>query len=337
MTSKIVCYGCRDYEKESFEKLGKMYGYHLVLKSEFLTNDNVQDAFGYENIMIRGNCFLDGDSLRLLKEHGLKYLLTRTVGFNHIDLATAQAIGLEVANVPSYSPNAVAELAVTFAMMLLRNVSYATFQCANADFRVTSKMFSKEIRSCTVGIIGCGRIGRTTASLFKALGANVVGYDVNQNLKSDANIKYVDIDELLSVSDIISCHIPYIKNVNDNFINKDMIGKMKDGTILINTSRGEILDLKSAVDAVKNNKLGGLAVDVISNELDLFFKVWHKEDLKDTLYGEMIELYPQVLITPHIGSSTQNALNDMIEISLQNLKEYQEKGFCSNSLLNHSK
>lgn len=333
MTKEIVCYGCRDYEKETFERLGKIYGYHLILKNEYLTNDNIKEAFGYENIMVRGNCFLNGDSLILLKKHGLKYLLTRTVGFNHIDLETAHKLGLEVANVPSYSPNAVAELVVTFAMMLLRNVAYATSQCAKADFRVTNQMFSKEIRSCTVGIIGCGKIGKTVASLFKGLGANVIGYDVNTNLKTDDNIKYVSIDELLSTSDIISCHIPYIKNVNDNFINSDKLTKMKKGTILINTSRGEILDLESAVEAIKQNKLGGLAVDVVSNELNLFFQKHHQEDLQNTIYGEMIKLYPKILITPHIGSSTQNALNDMIEISLQNLNEYQETGVCKNSLM----
>ncbi len=333
MKREIACYGCRKHEKETFEKLGQKYNYRLILNDQLLTNDNYQDAFGYEIIMIRGNCFLDSNALKNLKEHGLKYILTRTVGFNHLDLDTCQELEIEVANVPNYSPYAVAELVITFAMMLLRNISYITNRTSNGNFTINEQMFSKEIRNCVVGIIGCGKIGKTVARLFNSLGAKVIGYDVNLNQEKYEYIELLPLDDVIKSSDIITLHLAYVKGLNDNFINRNIIDQMKTSAILINTSRGEVLDLNSALQAVKVGKLAGLAIDVIKCEKELFFKNWDKTELIGSKYQELIDLYPKVLVTPHIGSSTDRALQDMVEISLKNMDEYIVKGKCQNSLI----
>lgn len=332
MTRTIKCYGVRDYEIQSFNELGQKYNYRLDLEEKLLTKDNIQTAFGYEIIMIRGNCILDRESLKALSERGLKYILTRTIGYDHIDLNASKEFDIKVANTPNYSPNSVAELAVTFALMLLRNVSYITNNTSNGDFRINSKMFSKEIRDCTVGIIGCGRIGYTVSKLFYGLCANVIAYDVKP--KDNPYVKFMELDEVIKKSDIITLHLPYFNGQNDNLINSENISKMKDGAIIINTSRGELLDLNAAVNAIKSHKLGGLAIDVIQNEHRLFFQKWDKCELENTLYKEIIDLYPSVLVTPHIGSSTKRALYEMIEISLQNMDEYNEDGNCHNSVVN---
>lgn len=333
MKKSIVCYGVRDYEIPTFEKLGKEYDYNLILKSPFLTNDNVEDAFNNEIVMVRGNCFLSKDSLTKLKEHGLKYLLTRTAGYNHIDIQACKELGIEVAFVPGYSPNAISELALTLSLMLLRHTAYTTNLTHQGDFRVTSTMFSREIRECTVGILGCGRIGLTTAKLFKGLGAKVVGYDVYQYEAAKQIVEFLPLDEFLKQSDIISCHMPYIKGQNENFINEEFISKMKDHAILVNTARGEVLDLEAAVKAIENNKLDGLAIDVIANEKSLFFKNFENGKMDTPLHQKLIDLYPRILITPHVASSTDKALNDMIEVSLQNMDEYLNTGKCKNSLI----
>lgn len=332
MEKEIICFGVRDYEKPFFNQLGEKYGYNLKLVEEFLTNDNYELALDNECIMVRGNCFLNENSISKLHEKGLKYLLTRTVGFNHIDINACKNLGIEVAYVPGYSPNAIAELAVSLSMMLLRNTAYMVDLSRQKDFRVTNQMFSREIRNCKVGIIGCGKIGVTAGTLFKGLGATVLGYDVYQSDTAKEIVEFVELDELIKQSDIISIHMPHIKGTNDHMINADFISKMKDDAILVNTARGELLDLEALVTALENNKLYGAGLDVIENEKELFFNKFDGE-IGNELYDRAVKLFPKLLFTPHVGSSTDEALTNMIEISLQNMNEYIELGTCSNSLI----
>ena len=237
MEKKIICFGVRDYEKPYFEKLGKQYGYELVLRSEYLNNDCWELAKGYAIVMVRGNCVVDREHMKMLKDNGLKYYLTRTAGYNHVDVAACKEFGIETAFVPGYSPNAISELALTLTMMLLRNTAYACDQTHQGHFKVTNQMFSREIRGCTVGIMGCGRIGCTTASLFKGLGAKVIGYDVFQSDHAKQLVEFEDIDSFLSDADVIICHMAYFKGKNDNFIDADKIAHMKEHAILVNVAR----------------------------------------------------------------------------------------------------
>lgn len=171
---KIITYGVRNYELPTFEKLKEKYDVEFVYRDIYLSNDCKEDAYGYEYVMVRGNCFLNEDSLRALKEHGMKVLLTRTAGYNHIDIAACKKLDIPVAFVPGYSPNSVAELTVSLGMSLLRNLPYTLQRTSAKNFVVTDRMFSREVRECTVGILGCGKIGRTTGQLFKGLGAKVI-------------------------------------------------------------------------------------------------------------------------------------------------------------------
>lgn len=333
MKGKMICFGVRDYEKPYFEKLGKQYDYDLVLREEYLNNDCVSLAYGYSMVMVRGNCNVDAQHMKLLKEHGLKYYLTRTAGFNHVDVNACKELGIETAYVPGYSPNAISELALSLAMALLRNIVYTTDLTHNGHFKVTNQMFSREVRGCTVGILGCGRIGCTTAKLFKGLGAKVIGYDVYQSDKAKEILEFKNLDEFFKESDIIICHMAYIKGKNDNFISKELIDTMKKDAILINVARGQVLDTMAAIDAVKNGKLAGLGLDVLSDEAKLFNHDFDPKNMDSQLHQDIVDLYPKVLITPHIGSATDMALIDMIEVSLKNMDEYLTTGKCKNSLI----
>ena len=334
MERKIICFGVRDYEIPYFEELGKKYHYELILKSQFLNTENYKDALGYPIVMVRGNCVVDYPSMKDLALHGLKYYLTRTAGYNHVDLKACKDFKIEAAFVPGYSPNAISELALSLSMMLLRNLAYTTNLTSKGQYKVTNQMFSREVRGCTIGILGCGRIGCTTATLFKGLGAKVIGYDSYISDKAKALIEFKSLDDFFKESDIICVHMAYIKGVNDNFISADLISKMKKDAIIVNVARGEVLDLEAALKAVKEGKLAGLALDVISDEKSLFFKNFDDPKHMDTpLHQDLIDLYPKVLVTPHIASSTDKALIDMIEVSLKNMDEYFEKGTCVNSLL----
>lgn len=331
MKKEMICFGVRDYETPCFNELAEKYGYDLKLVPEFLTNDNFELALNNECVLVRGNCFLNEDSITKLHASGMRYLLTRTVGYNHIDIDACKKLGVEAAYVPGYSPNAIAELALTLGMMLLRNTAYMVDLSRQKDFRVTSQMFSREIRNCKVGVIGCGKIGLTAASLFKGLGAEVLGYDVYQSDAAKEVVTFVEMEELIKESDIISLHMPHIKGVNDNLVDAEFIAKMKDNAIIVNTARGEIVDLEAVVAAVESGKLAGAGLDVIANEKELFFNKFEGE-IGNELYERAVKLFPKLLFTPHIGSSTDEALLNMVEISLQNMEEYHNTNTCTNSL-----
>ena len=332
MGFKVTCYGVRKNEVEFFHKLNK-YGYELNLVENLMSKENVEEAKGSDAVIVRGVCTVNAENLETLSSYGIKYVFTRAAGINNIDLKAAEKLGLKVARVPGYSPNAIAELSLTLAMMLLRHTAYTVERTAKYDFRVTPTMFSKEIRNCKVGIIGVGKIGLTEAKLFKGLGAEVLGYDVYQSDEAKQTIKFVELDELLSQSDIVSLHMPYIAGKNDKFVNTEFISKMKTGAILINTARGELQSNEAVLDALKSNKLGGYGTDVFDNESKLFFKNHENGDqIHDQVVRQIIDFYPKVLVTPHIGSNTDEALSNMIETSFDNLNEILTTGECKNSV-----
>ncbi len=334
MEKKIICFGCRDYELPYFKELGEKYGYELVTRPEYLNNDNIDLALGYKIVMVRGNCNVDAAHMKTLKENGLKYYLTRTAGYNHVDVSACKELGIETAFVPGYSPNAISELALTLSLTLLRHTQYTCDLTSKGKFKVTDPMFSKEIRDCTVGILGCGRIGRTTASLYKGLGAKVIGYDVFVSPSCEGLIEMKKTpEEVFAESDIIVCHMAYVKGSNDKFISKDLVSAAKKGAIIVNVARGEVMDNMAALEAVKSGQLDGLALDVIDNEKAIFNHEFDPKQMPNEEAQLAVDLYPRVLLTPHVGSATEHALIDMIEVSLQNMEEYLSTGKCKNSLI----
>lgn len=327
---KIACYGVRPNEVPFFEDLNK-YNYDLTLVEGLLTHDNIETAQGHDAVLLRGNCVADRQNLTKLKEYGIKYVFTRTVGFNHIDLEAASEYHMEVARVPSYSPNAIAELSLTLAMMLLRNTAYTTNRTSYKNFVVDSQMFSREIRNCTVGIIGTGKIGLTEAKLFKGLGAEVLGYDVYESDVAKEVLSFRSLDQLLAESDIVSIHVPYFPGQNDQMINSEFLSKMKPNSILINTARGELQDNEAILKAIEDQHLAGFATDVFANEKDLFFKAFEPwQALPDPTVQKLVDLYPRVLVTPHVGSNTDEALSNMIETSFKNFNEILTTGKTAN-------
>lgn len=329
---KIVCFGVRPTEVAYFNQINEKFGYDLKLITSGLTHENVEEAFGAEAIMVRGNCKADKRNLEILKPKGLQYVLTRTVGFDHVDLEVAKALQLKVARVPGYSPNAIGELAVSLAMMLLRHTAYTVNRTRQQNFVVDSEMFSKEIRNCTVGVMGTGKIGLTTAKLFRGLGAKVIGYDIFQSDAAKEVVEFKSFDEVIAQSDIITVHMPYIKGQNYHIINDEFIANMKQDAILINTARGELQDIEAVIRGIESGKLGGFGTDVLEGESQVFFKDLSGQKIENPLFEKLIDLYPKVLVTPHMGSYTDEALTNMIEISLENIKSYLECGSCQNEI-----
>ena len=267
------------------------------------------------------------------KEQGVKVIANRMAGFDIHDIKYMRELGISMTNVPRYSPNAIAELSLTLAMSLLRHVSHTVNKTSKYDFRVDGTMFSKEIRNCKVGIIGTGKIGLTEAKLFRGLGGDVYGYDVFQSEEAKHVVKFVEMDDLLERCDIVSLHVPYFPGKNDKMVNAEFISKMKDGAILINTARGELQDNEAILEAIKSGKLDGFGTDVFANEAAFFFKKFENGDeISDQTVRELVDLYPKVLVTPHIGSNTDEALSNMIEISYDNLNDVITTGSTANAI-----
>lgn len=327
---KVLCYGVREVELPFFNTLNEKYGYTLKCIPEYLNDETVHLAKGFDCVLLRGNCPADKKNLDIYKSYGVQYVLTRTVGYNHIDVAYANEIGLKVAYVPFYSPNAISELAVTHALMLARNMAYTAHKTSQKDFTVDDAMFSKEIRKSVVGVVGIGKIGLTTASLFKGLGAEVLAYDAFPKENVEHICTQVSLDELLAKSDIVSVHAPYIA-ANGKVITKEFIAKMKKGSILVNTARGELQDIDAIIEAVEQGHLAGVGLDVLEGEAAFFFKNLKGKEVDKTLQ-KLVDLYPRVLLSPHIGSYTDEAVTNMIETSYENLKEFIETGSCRNAL-----
>lgn len=329
---KVLCYGVRDVEKPFFESLNEKYNFDITCVEQYLnTEQTAMLAEGFECVILRGNCFADKKNLDIYKSLGVKYILTRTVGINHIDIQYAKSLGFKLAYVPFYSPNAIAELALTHALMLSRNMAYTVNEMSNKDFRVKSNMFAKEVRKSTVGIIGLGKIGLTTAKLFKGIGANVLGYDVYPKENIDDILTQVSLNELIENSDIISLHIPYIKE-NGKLVTKEFLSKMKKGSILINTGRGEVVDTLALIDSIKSGHLRGAGLDTIDNETNIFFKDLRDKEIEDETLKQLVSLYPNVILSPHIGSFTDEAVINMIETSYQNLDDFIKTGNCKNEI-----
>lgn len=325
---KVLCYGVRDVELPIFESCNKNFGYDLELVPDYLnTKESAEMAKGFDAVLLRGNCFANKQNLDIFKELGVKYLLTRTAGYEHIDVPYAQQLGFKMAFVPSYSPNAIAELAVTHAMMLLRHMAYATARSGKKDFIIDSFEFSKEIRNCTVGCIGLGRIGRVAASLYAGLGAHVIGYDMFQIKGIESYCTQVPLEELLPQCDIVSIHARYTAG-DPKIVTREFISKMKDGAILVNAARGQLVDTEAVIEGIESGKLNGFGVDTLIDEADIFGKDFGDGEIPNQTLAKLQSLYPKVLITPHMGSYTDEAVTNMVEFSFQNLKDLAETGDC---------
>ncbi|USS85567.1 lactate dehydrogenase [Fructilactobacillus myrtifloralis] len=328
---KITAYGVRPIEVPYFHKLNHNH-YDLNLVPDLLDQQNANVAKGSDGVLLRGNCQADRHNLEQFKEWGINYVFTRTVGVDHIDLPAAQELGITVARVPSYSPYAVAELALTLGMTLFRKVGAELTNTHAGRFTVADSYFSKEIHSSTVGIIGCGRIGAAEARLYAGMGTTVLGYDPNSSDPHQKNgIPLVDLPELLQRADLVSLHVPLIAGQTENLIGATELQMMKPAAILINTARSQVVNLAAVTTALQHHQLGGYGADVVVDERHIFGNDFATlADLPSPELRHLMEHFPNVIITPHVGSFTEPALQDMITTSYQNFATTIATGTCPN-------
>lgn len=282
-------------------------------------------------------CAFVNDSLNAavvdaLAAKGVKAILMRCAGFNNVDLAAAAKHGIMVANVPSYSPEAVAEFAVALIQTVNRNTHRAYNRVREGNFALHG-LLGHTLHGKTFGVLGVGKIGLATAKIMKGFGCRVLAYDPYPSPAFDEVGEYCDLDTLLAQSDILSLHCP-LMDTTRHIINDKTIAKMKQGVLLVNTSRGGLVDTKAVLRALKTRHIGGLALDVYEGEGDLFYDDHSHEIIQDD-YLMRLMTFPNVVVTGHQAFFTEEALSEIASCTLRNLSEFVATGTCANSLHKH--
>ncbi|KAL2208458.1 hypothetical protein CC79DRAFT_1331636 [Sarocladium strictum] len=277
------------------------------------------------------NDHLPASSIAHLAKHkGLKLILLRCAGFNNVDLKAAAEHGVEVANVPSYSPEAVAEFAVALVQTLNRMTHRAFNRVREGNFALDG-LLGRTLHKKTVGVVGTGRIGLAMAKIMKGFGCRIIAYDPFENDEMKAIGEYKSLDDLLAESDIISLHCPLMDSTK-HIINAESLAKTKKGALLVNTSRGGLVDTKALINNLKSGHLGGVALDVYESEGSLFYDDHSGEIIHDDVLMRLMT-FPNVIVSGHQAFFTEEALSEIADTTVSSLVEFKGEGKCSNSLV----
>ena len=266
---KIAFFDTKEYDRKLFDKYNEDYGYEITYLESKLNSETAPLAKGYDVVCIFVNDIVDEKTIEILKECNVKLIALRCAGFNNVDLKHIDE-SIKVVRVPAYSPYAVAEHATALLLSIDRKVYKAYQRTKKYNFTLNG-LLGFDINGKTVGVIGTGKIGKVFIKIMKGFGTKVLAYDVykDEAAAKELGFEYVELDELLKNSDIISLHCPLTEQT-EKIINEETLSKMKDGVILLNTSRGKLIDTKSLVSKMEEGKIGGLGLDVYEGEGDYF-------------------------------------------------------------------
>jgi D-lactate dehydrogenase len=315
---KAVAYSIRSFEKE-FLAIANQKKHDITLISNPLTIKTTSYADGKDAVIVFTNDDVSAEVIDRLAALGVKNIITRSAGTDHIDKEAAEKHGMKVSNVPSYSPQAIAEHSVAMAFALNRRLIKADKNSHEFDFR-NEELIGFNFSGKTVGLIGLGHTGLAAAKIYNGLGCHVIGHD--PYFKGDAyDVDYVSLEVLLGSADIISLHLPLTPD-NKYLIRESTLNRMKDGVMLINTSRGGLINTVDVLSALKKGKIGYLGLDVYEHEQGLFFEDHSTDAYKDTLL-QILMTYNNVLITPHQAYLTKEALQEIADQTITNLDNLQ--------------
>ncbi|MFM2486237.1 2-hydroxyacid dehydrogenase [Celerinatantimonas yamalensis] len=315
---KICLFSAKKYDREYFDLINQTYEFELDYFAITLTPKTASLAKGADAVCAFVNDEINAQTLTILSELGIKILLMRCAGFNNVDLACAKRLGIHVARVPAYSPEAVAEHAIALLMTLNRRIHKAYLRTRDANFSLEG-LTGFNMHGRTVGVIGTGKIGLATARIFRGFGCQVIGFDPYPNAEFEKlGGRYVAFDELLSLSKVISLHCPLTAD-STYLIDRRAFSLMQPKTVLINTSRGKLVDSVAAIDALKQGLLGGLALDVYENEQNLFFEDLSDEVIQDDVFRRLSACH-NVIFTGHQAFLTHEALTAIAQVTLDNAK-----------------
>ncbi|HTE28750.1 MAG TPA: 2-hydroxyacid dehydrogenase [Chryseolinea sp.] len=313
---KVIFYSTHHFEKNYL--VNSLSGYDLLLIESPLTLETASLSTGFEAVCIFVSDNASAPVLQKLSESGVKYLALRSAGFNHVDLAEAGRLGIKVARVPEYSPAAIAEHTVALILALNRKLVKAHNRVRELNFSLDG-LTGFDMVGKTAGIVGTGKIGRVVAKILNGFGCNLLAYDLNESeeLKEKYSVQYTNLMTLFAKSDIITMHLPLTSD-SKYIINSKSIDQMKTGVMIVNTSRGGLVNTKDVIKALKTGKIGFFGMDVYEEENGLFFGDHSDEILQDDVIARLIT-FQNVLITSHQAFLTHEALSQIAEVTRYNL------------------
>lgn len=294
-----------------------------------LNNDTKSLTHGMQAVCVFVNDTLDALVIEELARNGAKAILLRCAGFNNVDLEAAQKYSIMVANVPSYSPEAVAEYAVALLQTLNRNTHRAYNRAREGNFALQGLM-GRTLHDKTVGILGTGKIGTAAARILKGYGCRLLAFDLYPSKAFSEIGEYTDLERLFGESHIITLHCPLTPETH-HIINDESISKMKPGVMVVNTSRGGLVDTQAAIRGLKNKQIGGLTLDVYEGEGSLFYNDHSGEIIHDDLLMRLMTFH-NVIVSGHQAFFTEEALGEIAQTTLRNLTDIMDQGTCQNAL-----
>lgn len=329
---RIAFYDAHKYEKKIFDEINERFR-HDITYFDFQLNENTcMTAKDFDVVCVFVNDALNDTVIRQLKNFNIKMIALRCSGFNNIDLDSANKNGITVVRVPSYSPHAIAEHTIGLMLSLMRKLPQAYVRTRGANFSLEG-LVGRELFEKTVGIIGTGQIGKVTAEILKGFGCNLMLYDIYQDHKwaEKHGFLYYPLQEVLQSSDILTLHCP-LTDQTKHIINFGSINLLKKNCILINTSRGALIETTALIKSLKLKKIAGAALDVYEEENTFFFTDWSDEILNDDTLARLLT-FPNVIITSHQAFLTEEALKAIATTTLKNISELDKNETISNIVL----
>lgn len=316
---KITFFSAKPYDKESFNKQNEHFGFELEYYETHLGPHIINAVEKTDAVCVFVNDRVNAQVIESLAKKGVKVIALRCAGFNNVDLQAAKANGIKVCRVPAYSPEAVAEHAIAMILTLNRKTHKAYNRVREQNFSLNG-LLGFDLHNKTVGVVGTGHIGKAFCKIMIGFGCKVIAHDVVANKElEDLGVKFVPITEILKQSDIISLHCP-LNDDTHHIVNDNSISWMKKGVMLINTSRGGLIDTKSVIDALKSKHIGYLGIDVYEQEEKLFFRDLSANIIEDDTIQRLMS-FPNVLVTAHQAFFTAEALQQIADVTLNNVKD----------------
>jgi D-lactate dehydrogenase len=327
---KTAVFSTKPYDAKFLVAANASAGHELDFFEEKLSAHTAKRAEGHVAVCAFVNDILNARALDILHRQNVRFVALRCAGFNQVDVRYASSLGMKITHVPAYSPYAVAEFALALILALNRRIHRAYNRVRDGNFSIDG-LLGFDLHQKTVGIVGTGKIGRVLAGLFTGFGVNLLGYDLYQNRDfTDLGGKYVDLETLFAESDIISLHCPLTPQTF-HLIDAESVGKMKKGVMIINTSRGALVDASAVIEGLKSEQIGYLGLDVYEQEADLFYENLSERIIQDDVLQRLVT-FPNVIVTSHQAYFTDRALENISNTTIANLTEFERSDTLVNEV-----
>lgn len=316
----VAVFSTRPYDVEFLEAANARHGHRLVWLEPRLVPETLRLAEGFPAVSIFVHDQATGDVLRCMAAIGVRLLALRSAGFNNVDLAAAAETGIRVVRVPAYSPHAVAEHTVALMLALDRKVHRAWARVRDGNFSLVG-LLGFTLHGKTVGVVGTGAIGAVVCRILRGFGAEVLAADPYPRAELQAlGVRYVELDALWAASDVVTLHCPLTPE-SRHLVGREALARMRDGVMIVNTSRGELLDTDAVIESLKSGRVGFLGLDVYEEEERLFFRDLSLAHIPDDRFARLLT-FPNVLVTGHQGFFTREALSEIAATTLESISDF---------------